>query len=286
MSHRKIYQPTEGGGVQLGASTERWHLEADFVDLSPHHRPIGKLLKIPTEDMPIIEDTRRMALVIVDMQNDFCSEGGWADLAGFDTAACRSAIPGIQRSIKWAREHGLWVIWIGWANREDLRNLGAPTLYQYKKSLAMKGIGEPLRRGQKGHKALLAGTWGTELVEALDVLREDTDVVVDKVRTSGFFGTHLDQILRTQGFSTLLFAGVNTDQCVSTTMEGACFRDYNVVLIEDATATSSPDFCKQAVLHNTRLCWGFVTSTESLMSAQAATRLQAPVDSGVDTPDN
>lgn len=286
MSHRKIYQSTAEGGVQLGASTERWHLETDFIDLSPHHRPIGKLLKIHTDETPIIEDTRRMALVIIDMQNDFCSEGGWADLAGFDTARCRRAIPGVGRAVQWARDHGLWVIWIGWANREDLRNLGAPTLYQFKKSLGMQGIGEPLKRGAHGHKAMISGTWGTQIVDDLRGLQDDEDVVVDKVRTSGFFGTHLDQILRTQGFTTLLFAGVNTDQCVSTTMEGACFRDYNVVLIEDATATSSPDYCKQAVLHNTRLCWGFVTSTESLASARTTHRRQTSVDSGVDTPDD
>lgn len=281
MPHRKIYQSTPTGGVQLGASTERWHLENGYVDLSPHHRPVGKLLKIHTDEVPIIEDTRRMALVIVDMQNDFCSDGGWADKAGFDTERCRSAIPGIKRAIEWARKHELWVIWIGWANREDLRNLGAPTLYQYKKSLKMKGIGEPLG----DYRALLSDTWGTEVVNDLQPLQQQDDVVVDKVRTSGFYGTHLDQILRTQGFTTLLFAGVNTDQCVTTTMEDACFRDYNVLLIEDATATSSPDFCKQAVLHNTRMCWGFVTNTESLKQAGQTERGNTSSASGVDKPD-
>lgn len=280
MPHRKIYQQTAQGGVQLGASTERWHMEDGYIDLSPHHRPVGKLLKIHTDEVPIIEDTRRMALVIIDMQNDFCSEGGWADQAGFDTARCRSAIPGIKRAVEWARENNLWVIWIGWANREDLRNLGAPTLYQYKKSLNMKGIGEPLGE----YKALLTDTWGTQVVKELEALQQADDVVVDKVRTSGFYGTHLDQILRTQGFTTLLFAGVNTDQCVTTTMQDACFRDYNVVLIEDATATSSPDFCKQAVLHNTRMCWGFVSDTQSLQKAKRTERSTESSAAGVDTP--
>ncbi|RUO30690.1 isochorismatase [Aliidiomarina sedimenti] len=280
MPQRKTYQKTDLGGVQLGASTARWHLEHDHIDLSPHHRPIGRLLKIGTAEIPVVEDTRRMALLIVDMQNDFCSTGGWADQAGFATERCRSAIPGIQRALEWARKHDLWVVWIGWANREDLRNLGAPTLYQYKKSVAMQGIGESLG----SHKALISATWGTEVVEELADLQQDNDVVVDKVRTSGFYGTHLEQILRTQGLNTLLFAGVNTDQCVTTTMEDACFRDYNVLLIEDATATSSPDFCKQAVLHNTRLCWGFVTDTKALFSARETTRMQPEPEAGVETP--
>ncbi len=85
---------------------------------------------------------------------------------------------------------------------------------------------------------------------------------IEKVRMSGFYGTHLDQVLRTQGINTLYFAGVNVDQCVTTTMEDAYFRDYNAVLIEDATATSSPDYCKQAVVFNARQCWGFVTTSE------------------------
>lgn len=267
MTHQKIYQTTNAGGVQLGGGTERWHLESDHVDLSPHHRPTGQLLQIETDEMPVVEDTSRMALVVVDMQNDFCSTGGWADHAGFHTARCRSAIPGIKRALQWARKHDVWVIWVGWANREDLHNLGAPTLYQYKKSLQMQGIGEPLNNAEDSYKALLIDTWGTQVVAELSDLQQASDVIVDKVRTSSFYGTHLDQILRIQGLKTLLFAGVNTDQCVSATMQDACFRDYNVLLIEDATATSNPDYCKQAVLYNTRLCWGFVTSTNALASA-------------------
>ena len=272
MTHQKIYQNTNAGGVQLGGGTERWHLENDHIDLSPHHRPAGQLLQIQTDEIPVVEDTSRMALVVVDMQNDFCSPGGWADHAGFDTERCRNAVPGIKRALEWARKHAVWVIWVGWANREDLHNLGAPTLYQYKKSLQMKGIGEPLNHAKGNYGALLSDTWGTQVVNALSDLQHSTDIIVDKVRTSSFYGTHLDQILRIQGLKTLLFAGVNTDQCVSATMQDACFRDYNVLLIEDATATSNPDYCKQAVLYNTRLCWGFVTSTASLRAAKATLR--------------
>lgn len=270
MSKRTIYRKTDQGGVQLGASVERWHLETDYIDLSPHHRPVGTLLRVETDETSIIEDTNRMALVIVDMQNDFCSEGGWADTAGFDISRGRQAIPGIQRTLAWARKHSLLVIWIRWANRHDLRNLGAPTLYQYKKTVDMIGIGESLG----DYEALLAGTWGTDVVAPLERLRNEDDVVVDKVRDNGFYGTHLDQILRTQGLSTLLFTGINTDQCVATTMEEASFRDYNVVMIEDATATSNPDFCKEAVLLNTRQCWGFVTDTERLQNARPTQRAQ------------
>lgn len=55
---------------------------------------------------------------------------------------------------------------------------------------------------------------------------------------------------------------MNVDQCVSTTMEDAYFRDYGAVLLADATATSSPAYCKEAVIFNAKQCWGFVTTTE------------------------
>ena len=268
MSQRGTYRRTRQGGFQLGTSNECWHVEADYIDFSPSHRPKGTLLRIESDDKAIVEDTRRMALIIVDMQNDFCSEGGWADHAGFDTAKGRQVIPGVERALGWARQHKVRVIWLVWASRHDLHNLGASTLYQYKKTLEMKGIGESLG----DYPALLTGTWGTQVVDPLKRLQEESDIVVEKVRDNGFCGTHLNQILRAQGLNTLLFAGINTDQCVATTVEDASFRDYNVLLIEDATGTSNPDFCKEATLINTRQCWGFTTDTERLQQANPTQR--------------
>ena len=119
-----------------------------------------------------------------------------------------------------------------------------------------------------GYPLLVSGTWGTELIEPIKKLQQAGDMLVEKKRDNAFYGTQLDQKLRNKGLKTLLFAGVNTDQCVATTMEDANFRDYNVLLIEDATGTSNPDFCKDAVLLNTRQCWGFTTDTQQLQNAQ------------------
>jgi ureidoacrylate peracid hydrolase len=85
---------------------------------------------------------------------------------------------------------------------------------------------------------------------------------------SGFYGTHLDQVMRTQGIETLFLTGVNIDQCVTTTMEDAYFHDHNAVLVEDACATSSPDYCKDAVLFNAKHCWGFVTTSDAMAAAR------------------
>jgi ureidoacrylate peracid hydrolase len=158
----------------------------------------------------------------------------------------------------------MWVIWVYWYNRPDLRNLGAPTLHSFKHTPEQKGIGEELEKG----RVLIQGEWGAEMVDELKVLMHPDDIHVEKVRMSGFYGTHLDQVLRTQGINTLFLTGVNTDQCVTTTMEDAYFRDYNAVLIVDATATSSPDYCKDAVVFNAKHCWGFAMSTEQFASAE------------------
>ncbi|WP_412067315.1 cysteine hydrolase family protein [Rubrivirga sp. IMCC43871] len=260
---RHIYSETPDGGVQLAASTDRWHVFEDHVHLAPHLTD-GPLYRVDAELKPFVDSLARGALIVIDMQNDFCSPGGWTDASGLDYTACREAIPGVQRAVEAAREHGMWVVWVYWYNRPDLRNLGAPTLYSFKHTPSQKGIGEELESG----RVLTAGTWNAEMVDELKPLIRDEDVRIEKVRMNGFIGTHLDQVLRTQGISTLYFAGVNVDQCVATTMEEAYVRDYNCVLLEDACATSSPDYCKKSVVFNTKQCWGFSTTTERFAAAE------------------
>ena len=261
--HREIYRRTKDGAIQLGAAADRWYLYDDHVDLAPHHRE-GTLLRFDAERKPFVDNANRGALAVIDMQNDFCSPGGWTDRSGLDYRACRKAIPGVQRAIEAARRYGMWVIWIYWHNRADLRNLGAPTLFSFKHSPDQKGIGEDLDTGS----VLTEGSWGAEIIDELKPLIDEQDIRIEKVRMSGFYGTHLDQVLRTQGVGTIYFTGVNVDQCVTTTMEDAYFRDYNAVLLSDGTATSSPDFCQQAVEFNAKNCWGFATTVEAFANAR------------------
>lgn len=261
-NHREIYSQTESGGIQLAGGVDRWQLHEDYVHLAPH-RSAAELLRFEAELLPFVDRPAQQALVIVDMQNDFLEPGGWTDASGLDYRRCREALPGVKRALEIARERDLWVVWVYWSNRPDLRNLGAPTLYSFKHRPSQKGIGEQLEHGP----VLTQGSWGASMPGELQALMSEDDIHIEKVRMNGFFGTHLDQVLRTQGIETLLFAGVNIDQCVTSTMEEAYFRDYNVVLLEDACATSSPDYCREAVVFNTRNCWGFSMTTEQLAAA-------------------
>jgi nicotinamidase-related amidase len=82
---------------------------------------------------------------------------------------------------------------------------------------------------------------------------------------SGFWDTPLDSILKNLGRTTLLFAGVNADQCVMTTLQDANFLSYDCILVKDCTATTSPDYCWQATLYNVNQCFGFVTDSNALL---------------------
>lgn len=95
---KTIYELKDDGAVQLGAGADRWYLYEDYVHLAPHHTE-GRLLRFQAELMPFVDNANRGALVVIDMQNDFCSPGGWTDRSGLNYQACREAIPGVQRAI-------------------------------------------------------------------------------------------------------------------------------------------------------------------------------------------
>ncbi|MGK5741900.1 cysteine hydrolase family protein [Micromonospora sp. URMC 103] len=261
---RDVYGRTDDGGVRLAGGGAQWRLYADRVDLAPGAAP-GRRVRIDAELMPVVVDLDATALVLLDLQNDFCSPGGWTQRSGLDHTACRAAVPGAVRAVEAARALGVPVIWVYWHNRPDLRNLGPPTLYSFKHRPDQAGIGEPLDHG----RVLTEGSWGAALVDELAELVRPDDIHVEKYRMSGFQATHLDQVLRAQGIDTLFFGGVNTDQCVTTTMEDAYFRDYAAILLTDATATSSPGWCKDTVIFNAQQCWGFTTDTARLADPRA-----------------
>ena len=93
------------------------------------------------------------------------------------------------------------------------------------------------------------------------------DIRVDKYRMSGFWDTPLDSILKNLGRTTLFFAGVNADQCVMASLQDANFLGYDCILLQDCTATTSPEFCWQATLYNVNQCFGFVADSQAVLSA-------------------
>ena len=249
--------------IPLGPSPQNeWHVSDDQADLV--RRPAASLVaEIAGEPQRVRIDLRRTACVVVDMQNDFCAPGGWLDHIGVDIAPARRPIVPLQRILPQLRRRGVPVIWLNWGNRPDRLNLSPSLLHVYKPNGRGVGLGDPLPKS--GAPVLEKGSWAADIVDELRP--ESGDIRVDKYRMSGFWDTPLDSILRNLGIITMLFAGVNLDQCVMCTLQDANFLGYDCILIEDCAATTSPDFCREATLYNIKQCFGFVISSEALGDA-------------------
>ena len=206
-------------------------------------------------------DRARSALVIVDMQNDFCTSGGWLDSTGVDVHQLSSTVIPINTLTAAFRANDLMVIWLNWGNRSDRRNLPMSVLRVYDPESTGSGIGN---EAGSSSAVLTEGSWGAQTISALTTASED--VRVSKYRMSGFFDTPLESILRVQLIQTVFFAGVNADQCVLATLADAANHGYDAVMIEDATATTSPKYCFDAAIYNVRQCFGFTTSSEAVIA--------------------
>jgi ureidoacrylate peracid hydrolase len=247
--------------IRLGSLANSWAVSADHVDLRrpmPHTHPVT----VAARPQRITLDLVRCALVVVDMQNDFCHPQGWLASIGVDISPARRPIEPLRRAVPWLRAAGTAVVWLNWGNRPDRANLPPGVLHVYNPDGASNGIGVAVRPG--GSPTLQAGSWSAAVVEELRP--EPGDVCVDKYRMSGFFDTGLDSVLRNLAVTTLLFAGVNSDQCVLATLSDAACIGYDVVLLEDCAATTSPAYCHDATVYNVAQCFGFVTTSDALMA--------------------
>ncbi len=254
---------------ELGSAPAfKWRDNATHVDMAAPSLP-PRPLTIHAEPQTVTLDLRRTAMVVIDMQNDFCAKGGWVDHLGVDYSPDRAPIGPLQRLLPELRKAGVSVIWVNWGNRPDLMNMPPNQLHLYKPSGVGIGLGEPLP-GSGAH-VLEKDSWAAAVVDELE--KKPGDINVDKHRISGFWDTPLDSILRNLGVRTVLFAGVNTDQCVLCSLQDANFLGYGCVLVEDCCATTSPDYCTQATLFNVKKCFGFVSHSEHLLSSLRTARI-------------
>jgi nicotinamidase-related amidase len=244
----------------LGIPPNAWLVDETTADLTrPPLRP--QPIVVATETKKLRLDLAKVAIVVIDMQNDFCHPDGWLSHIGVDVAPARTPIVPLQNFLPLLRSLQVPVIWVNWANRPDLLNISAATHHVYNPSGTGVGLGDPLPKNQA--PVLIKDSWAAAVVDELQPQPED--VQVDKYRMSGFWDTPLDSILRNLGKTTLLFAGVNADQCVMATLQDANFLGYDCILIKDCTATTSPEFCWQATLYNVKQCFGFVTDSIDIM---------------------
>jgi ureidoacrylate peracid hydrolase len=250
----------------------QWRATPDHADMV--REPLApRPIEVEAQSKRIRFDAARSALVIVDMQNDFCHPDGWLGSIGVNVAPARQPIEPLAALLPAWRASGGAVVWLNWGNRRDLANVPPAVLHVYKPHASAVGLGEELpsamqpsmRRNAQSARVLEAGSWGAAIVDGLEPACDD--VHVDKYRMSGFFDTCLDSVLRQRGVQTVLFAGVNADQCVLATLMDANCMGYDTVLLEDCSATTSPDYCWQATLYNVRQCFGFSTTGAQITAA-------------------
>ncbi len=246
--------------IALGSCARNaWRVSSTQVDLV--RAPVApRPVSVPAGARMLTLDMARTAVVVVDMQNDFCHPDGWLSHIGVDVAPARQPIAPLARLLPELRRANVPVVWLNWGNRPDLLNLPPSVVHIYKPTGEGVGLGDPLPKN--GAKVLEAGSWAAAIVDELVV--EPGDIHVAKYRFSGFQDTMLDSILRNLNVTTLLFTGVNADQCVMCTLQDASFLGYDCILVEDCTATTSPDYCLQATLFNIRQCFGFVVNSQDL----------------------
>jgi nicotinamidase-related amidase len=250
---------------EIGSSPNyKWRVNAGHVDMTMTG-PAPVPLTIKAEPQSLTIDLARTAVVVIDMQNDFCAKGGWVDYLGADYTPDRAPIEPLQRLLPALRGAGVPVIWVNWGNRPDLANMAPNQHHLYKPKGTGIGLCEPLP-GSGAH-VLQKDSWAAAVVDELKI--EPHDIRVDKYRISGFWDTPLDSILRNLGIRTVLFAGVNTDQCVMCSLTDANFLGYGCVMVTDCCATTSPDFCTEASIWNVKKCFGFVTGSDSILKALA-----------------
>lgn len=193
-------------------------------------------------------DPATTRFLVIDVQNDFCAEGGWIDKPGVDLGSIHEAVDRLVDFIEVAREAGIPPIFIR-AIYDEIY-LSPPMLERH----ARTGL-------ETAH--CQAGTWGAEFFRVAP--RED-ELVLTKHRYSAFKDTELDALLRAQRVENLILAGITSNVCVESTARDAYMIDYHVVFLSDASATYKAE-AHEATLANIRRAFGIVASTDEVTEA-------------------
>ena len=190
-------------------------------------------------------DPREAALVVIDVQNDFCHEDGAFAKNGTDAGPKQAIVPALKELIRVARSVGTPVVFVRTTHSPET---DSPAWSE--------------RHSEGPHYVCADGSWGAEWFQ---VAPEPDEPVVVKHRNSGFVGTQLDELLRAIGVKSVLITGVATHACVESTAHDAFMRDYFVVVVDDCTAASPATTHKEALDRISR-SFGVVASSSEIIN--------------------
>ncbi|KAF2624806.1 Isochorismatase hydrolase [Macroventuria anomochaeta] len=235
----------------------------------------------PKINLPITMFPPKSALVIIDMQNFFLSSALGRKIDGVGHKACKQLIEHAMSAARKAKMRVVWVNWDVWvysipsssshsfsfegeevvASGEVAGSVGVDKHGKERKNGIYKGIGSSLgpiklESGEEvdGGRLLMRSSWNASLYPPLQSLFEEGQKLENRP----------DQFFEKEGITTLLFAGVNTDQCVGGTLTDAFSKGYDCILLSDGCETSSPGFAQEFWEYNAAHIFGFCTGCEDL----------------------
>lgn len=224
----------------------------------------GAVLPVAAEPYPYMLRPRHTALLVIDMQNDFCSPGGFGERLGNDITPTRTIIPCISALLDSFRARGLLVIHTREGHLPDLSD--CPPSKQARMARSGAPIGE---EGPMG-RLLIRGEHGHDIIDEL--APAPGEFIIDKPGKGAFWRTELDALLRSLDIHSLIVTGVTTHVCVHTTIREANDRGYDCLLVRDAAAAYDPIDHEAAVRMTVQQggIFGFAALTEDILAALSA----------------
>ncbi|WP_141502801.1 cysteine hydrolase family protein [Paenibacillus luteus] len=209
-------------------------------------------------------DPVKTALVIIDMQIDFCGKGGYVEQMGYDLSLTARTIQPIKELLHRVRQiDGFHVIHTREGHKPDLSDLPA------NKRWRSKQIGAEIGSVGPAGRILVRGEPGWQIIEELAPI--EGEAIIDKPGKGSFYATDLDLILKNKGITHLILTGITTDVCVHTTMREANDRGYECLILEDCTGATAPEN-HHAALNMVKMqggVFGSVSSSAEVMKAIA-----------------